>query len=242
MPPKKTTTTTKPTKAKKSTASSGSDKKKPVVQEAVPVVQEAAPVVQEAAPAAAETTATPTTSAPPNVAAPTTTVSSTQDTWSSIETRFSALNTQMNEWKTLYNSMQTELKVLHRDVTRHMKDVSKKHRRKRKVQEVDPNAPKRAPSGFAKPTLMSNELCAFLGEAPGTEMARTEVTKYLTTYIKENNLQNQANKRIIQPDAKLTALLNVSETDEVTYFNLQKYMKVHFPKQSKPVEPVAVSS
>ena len=97
----------------------------------------------------------------------------------------------------------------------------------------DPNAPKRAPSGFAKPTLMSNELCAFLGEAPGTEMARTEVTKYLTTYIKQNNLQNQANKRIILPDDKLTALLNVTDTDEVTYFNLQKYMKVHFPKQSK---------
>jgi chromatin remodeling complex protein RSC6 len=233
MPPKKTTPQ-KSTKAKKSIDSSSSAKKKPVVQESAPVVQESAPVVQE-------TTATPTTPAPPNVVSSTisstavqTTVSSTDDSWSSIETRFSALNTQMVEWKTLYNSMQTELKVLHRDVTRHMKDVSKKHRRKRKVQEVDPNAPKRAPSGFAKPTLMSNELCAFLGEAPGTEMARTEVTKYLTTYIKENNLQNQANKRIILPDDKLTALLNVTPTDEVTYFNLQKYMKVHFPKQSKP--------
>tara|TARA_Y100000590_G_scaffold55136_1_gene57716 strand:- start:9275 stop:9979 length:705 start_codon:yes stop_codon:yes gene_type:complete len=226
MPTKKPTTQ-KQTKAKKSTSSSGSGKKK---------------VVQKTA----ASTATPTTPAPPQVEPPITTepsnvssttvqtsTSSTEDSWSSIESRFATLNTQMVEWKTLYNTMQTELKVLHRDVTRHMKEVSKRNRRRRKVQEVDPNAPKRAPSGFAKPTLMSNELCAFLGEEPGTEMARTEVTKYLTTYIKQNNLQNQTNKRIIQPDAKLTALLNVSDTDEVTYFNLQKYMKVHFPKQSK---------
>ena len=43
---------------------------------------------------------------------------------------------------------------------------------------------KKEPSGFAKPTLISNELCDFLSKPNGTEMARTEVTKYLTQYIK----------------------------------------------------------
>ena len=90
--------------------------------------------------------------------------------------------------------------------------------------------PKRAPSGFAKPALISKELCSFLGQPEGTEMARTEVTKHLTSYIKEHNLQDSVNKRKIVPDAKLKKLLNLSPSDEVTYFNLQKYMKVHFPK------------
>ena len=63
-------------------------------------------------------------------------------------------------------------------------------------------------------------------------MARTEVTKYLTQYIKNNSLQDQENRRKIVPDAKLKTLLNVKDSDEVTYFNLQKYMKVHFPKSA----------
>ena len=62
-------------------------------------------------------------------------------------------------------------------------------------------------------------------------MARTEVTKYLTKYIKEHNLQDEANRRKILPDNSLQKLLNVGTDDEVTYFNLQKYMKVHFPKK-----------
>ena len=63
-------------------------------------------------------------------------------------------------------------------------------------------------------------------------MARTEVTKYLTTYIKQHDLQDSANRRKILPDDSLKKLLNVGKEDEVTYFNLQKYMKVHFPKKN----------
>ena len=62
------------------------------------------------------------------------------------------------------------------------------------------NAIKRKPSGFAKPTVISDELCFFLGKPNGTEMARTEVTKYITQYIKENNLQSVENKKKIIPD------------------------------------------
>ena len=87
-------------------------------------------------------------------------------------------------------------------------------------------------SGFAKPTAVSVELCKFMGLKDGTEVARTEVTKFLTTYIKENNLQNAENKRVIVPDKKLASLLNVGKKDELTYFNLQKYMKPHFVSSS----------
>ena len=151
------------------------------------------------------------------------------DIWESIETQFTSLTTRLNEFKNLYTSINTDLRKLQRDVQRNLKEVARKNRRRRTM-PVDPSRPKRSPSGFAKPALISDELCDFLGQPNGTEMARTEVTKHLTAYIKSKNLQENANKRRINPDAKLSKLLNVGPNDEVTYFNLQKYMKVHFPK------------
>ena len=145
----------------------------------------------------------------------------------SIETEFLSLATRLQELKTLQSSIVSDLKKLHKTVHRHMKENSKKNKKRK---NLDPNRPKRAPSGFAKPALISSELCSFLGKPEGTEMARTEVTKYLTQYIKEHKLQDEANRRKILPDKPLQQLLNVGKGDEVTYFNLQKYMKVHFPK------------
>ena len=121
-------------------------------------------------------------------------------------------------------------------MAKYSKELNKKGRKKR---VEDPNKPKRAPSGFAKPSLISNELCSFLGKPNGTQMARTEVTKYLTQYIKQHNLQDQANRRRIVPDSPFQQLLNVPTDAEVTYFNLQKYMKVHFPKQEATPEVIA---
>lgn len=85
-------------------------------------------------------------------------------------------------------------------------------------------------SGFATPTKISNELCTFMGVQSGTEVARTEVTKYLSKYIKDHSLQDSKNRRVILPDKKLGKLLNVGKSDSVTYFNIQKYMKPHFTK------------
>jgi len=110
---------------------------------------------------------------------------------------------------------------------KYLKEVSKKSRRRRAPPAEGDK--KRAPSGFAKPALISNDLCSFLGKPQGTEMARTEVTKFLTSYIKEHDLQDPENRRRIRPDKALQKLLNTTTKDEVTYFNLQKYMKVHFP-------------
>ena len=83
----------------------------------------------------------------------------------------------------------------------------------------------RPPSGFAKPTLLSDELCNFLNLPSKTMLARTDVTRKLNAYIKENNLQRPDNKKFIVPDAKLTELLNLKDSDELSYFNLQRYMK-----------------
>jgi chromatin remodeling complex protein RSC6 len=103
-------------------------------------------------------------------------------------------------------------------------------RRRRAPTVVDENAPKKAPSGIVKPTNISDEMCTFMGKPPGTQLARTEVTKYITGYIKQHNLQDSVSKRNINPDAQLKSLLDIPEGEILTYFNLQKYMKVHFPK------------
>ena len=88
----------------------------------------------------------------------------------------------------------------------------------------------RRPSGFVTPTRISDELAQFLKVPAGTLLARTEVSKLINGYIRSNNLHDANNGRVINPDAKLRKLLNVKPTDEVTYFNLQKYMKPHFAR------------
>ena len=137
--------------------------------------------------------------------------------------------TRLSEFKTLYTGITSDLRRLQKNMNKYIREANKRSRRPK---NSDPNRAKRPPSGFAKPALISNELCSFLGVESGTEMARTEVTKHLTTYIKEHNLQDQENKRKILPDSALQKLLNVTPSDEVTYFNLQKFMKVHFPKSA----------
>lgn len=101
---------------------------------------------------------------------------------------------------------------------------------KKKKREVDPDAPPRAPSGFAKPARLSAELAKFLGVSKDTEVARTDVTKQITAYVKANELQDPANKRIILCDPALQKLLNPPPGAEVTFFTLQTHLKHHFVK------------
>lgn len=165
--------------------------------------------------------------APAPTPAPTQTSTSGQITeWSDIESQFSNIAARLKEFREFQTSLTSDVRLLQKNVQRFLKETARKNKRRSKPAEG--KAP-RAPSGFAKPALISTALCTFLNKPKGTEMARTEVTKFLTTYIKEHNLQDPENKRRILPDKKLGKLLNAG-SNEVTYFNLQKYMKVHFPK------------
>lgn len=141
-----------------------------------------------------------------------------------------------DSFKTITNNLSTiasNLKSLVGDVKKLEKRVSKDLREAKKSKKKGKSStgekPKRAPSGFAKPSDISEELCNFLGVPLGKQMARTEVTKHVTQYIKDQGLQNPENKRHILPDQKLKALLGATDDEEVTYFNLQKFMKHHFP-------------
>lgn len=132
-----------------------------------------------------------------------------------------------------------ELRKLEKRVQKELREA-KKGRRRRKVQEGGEKA-KRAPSGFAKPSELSSELCGFLGVESGTLMARTEVTKHITKYIRDHELQDPSYKRRILCDKPLGNLLNVGSNDEVTYFNLQSFMKPHFPKSASSLASSATA-
>ena len=118
------------------------------------------------------------------------------------------------------------MNLLQKRVIKDQKAAAKKSSGRAK-KPVDPNKP---PSGFAKPGPISKELASFLNLPHDTMIARTDVTKKITEYCKEHNLQNANDKRVITPDTKLKKLLNVSNKETLTFFNLQKYMKVHYPK------------
>ena len=133
----------------------------------------------------------------------------------------------------LISSLKAEYRTLEKKWTRELKTAQKQSsKRKRK-------AGNRAPSGFVKPTRISDELAKFLEKPSGSEMARTEVTRDINKYIRTHNLQDKENGRKINPDSKLATLLKLKKTDELTYFNLQRYMSPHFAKASKDVVTVS---
>lgn len=181
-----------------------------------PVVKAAAPVVTETVPV--ETA--------PVVEEP---VSTVFGQFSDFMAKLQAVSASMS-------SLRTEFRGIERQVTRELKAAAKINaKRKRKTGN-------RAPSGFVKPTLISNELASFLGKPEGTEMARTEVTREINSYIREHKLQDKDNGRKIIPDTKLNKLLKIKKGEELTYFNLQKYMSPHFAKASDKAAAAAAAA
>jgi len=151
------------------------------------------------------------------------------DVESVISNKFSDFSDKLQEFASLHSSIKGEFKLLEKIVKRELKSLVKSSLKRRR-------SGNKKPSGFVKPTPLSDELCAFLDQPSGTEMARTAVTKEINKYIQANELKDKSNGRIILPDAKLTKLLKIGPNDDqLTYFNLQKYMSHHFPKQPKPV-------
>jgi chromatin remodeling complex protein RSC6 len=124
----------------------------------------------------------------------------------------------------------TSLRELNRQVIRERKEVEKVVKKMNKGHRKKRKGGNKSPGGFTKPAPLSVMMCNFLNVSEGTELARTEVTRRVNAYVKNNNLQNPSNKKQIIPDENLKSLLNLQDTDELTYFNLQRYMKGHFLK------------
>ena len=141
----------------------------------------------------------------------------------SMGDQFVSLLGQLTTLRSQLTAVTSQVRALAKRADREVKQAAKSAKRKRK-------AGNRAPSGFVKPTKISGELAKFLGKPKGTEMARTEVTREINGYIRAHKLQDPQNGRRILPDAKLKKLLKLTDKDELTYFNLQRYMSPHFAK------------
>ena len=152
-----------------------------------------------------------------NVASESTTEVSFVENFNEFMAKLQTITVQMG-------ALKTEFRTLEKRAVREYKAAQKvQAKRKRKSSN-------RSPSGFVKPTLISNELATFLNKPIGTEMARTEVTREINGYIRAHSLQDKTNGRKINPDKSLATLLKINNGEELTYFNLQRFMSPHFAK------------
>lgn len=154
----------------------------------------------------------------------------------SLLSDYTNLSLKCQQAAAILSSMKKELLALEKKTNRVLRTI-KKTSGKRKAKSGN-----KQPSGFTKATPISPELAKFLGKTPDTEMARTDVTKEINSYIRAHNLQDPQNGRKINPDKALSTLLRIKAGDELTYFNLQRFMSPHFPKSAAALAAAASSA
>lgn len=118
-------------------------------------------------------------------------------------------------------------------VKRELRSKGKRHRKDPKdmsPEELKVYEARRANNAFLKLRPLSDELCTFMGLPSKSQKSQTDVTKFVATYVKTHNCFDPNFKRRILPDQKLAKLLRAKDKEEVTYLNLQKFLKVHFLK------------
>jgi len=179
-----------------------------------------------AAPAAAPAPVTASAAVP--AAAAEATVSAAEPEEVRLETEAKSITARLLAVRETVSELISEAKRLEKKAAKVQKLADK--RRRRKVVEGEPGKPARV-SIFQVPTGLTPELCTFMGRPAGSLESRSNVTKFITKYVSDNNLKN---KHDINADAKLLKLLRLTKEDKLTYFNLQKYLNVHYLKTEKP--------
>jgi chromatin remodeling complex protein RSC6 len=145
-----------------------------------------------------------------------------------LETEAKSITARLLAVRETVSELISEAKRLEKKAAKVQKLADK--RRRRKAVEGEAGKPARV-SIFQVPTGLTPELCAFMGRPAGSLESRSNVTKFITKYVSDNNLKN---KHDINADAKLLKLLRLNKEDKLTYFNLQKYLNVHYLKADKP--------
>lgn len=145
---------------------------------------------------------------------------------STVDILFEKLQQQFSDSNQILKTLHNNLKILQKEVLKERKELIKKSNKIKKKKK------KTNLSGFAVPTKITNELAEFLHLDNDIEISRTDVTSLICKYIKENNLQNPDNKKIIIPDERLKKLFKgyLGEEDKLEFFNIQSYLKYHFIK------------
>lgn len=187
------------------------------------------PVVKKTTAAATPAAKAPEPVAPVKKAAPAPAVTKAVEPVATEETSTVAEVSALSKLEEKLNAVSALLK----EVTVELKAAKKENERMRKI--VEKTESKRAkarsnPNGFAKPAKITDDLCDFLAVARGTLISRTDVTRKINAYIKEHNLNKPENKRFILPDVKLRKILGTKADEEISYFQLQKYISRSFVK------------
>ena len=187
------------------------------------VSKKSAKTVVEPTPAPVEPTPAP---APPVVPTPVEPVVKAPPALTEFDysVEISELQGNLKNALTIIKGLVSHVSKLEKRINRDRKIVEKKLRTK-------PRRTSTGLNGFSKPGPVSDELRSFLSMGKDDLIARTEVTKKITTYCQEKGLQKESDKRVILADKALTKLLRLPKGEDLTYFNLQKYMKVHFPNK-----------
>jgi chromatin remodeling complex protein RSC6 len=198
---------------------------------AAPKAEQKAPktkVAKTVTPAKAEVTV-PTVAAPAVEAAAAPAVSS--------EAQLIALADTL---KSLSADLSTRVREAVKAVQEAAKSAKREARDSKKKKKVDPATmtpeqraaweKRRANNAFLVQRPLTEELCHFMGLKAGETRSQTQVTKFISEYVKKHSCFDPSFKRRILPNAALAKLLRVSDKDEVTYLNLQSFLKVHFVK------------
>ena len=145
-----------------------------------------------------------------------------------IDTLFEQLDQlviQLSAVKNRITAIQHDMKQVDKNIKKQLKGMKREAVQKKAKSD-------RQPSGFAKPCQVTKELCEFMNKEEGTEIARTDVTRALVSYIKQHKLENEHNSKFISPDETLKSLLQLEDGEELTYFTIQKHMNHHFAKKT----------
>jgi chromatin remodeling complex protein RSC6 len=177
----------------------------------------------------------PAAPAPVTTPAPTTTTTtSTTDSTPSTETSFAdEVASLQKELKAVRDAASAALDVLKRVVKRAAQDVKEARKNKRRARAEPAEGEVRKPSNFEKPVPITDELSAFLGGGKNNQMSRKDVNSAIHKYIKDKGL---GKGQVVTPDAALRKLLGVAESDNLTIFNIQTYMKRHYIKPAAPAK------
>jgi chromatin remodeling complex protein RSC6 len=150
------------------------------------------------------------------------------------------LSTLTEQLKTLSSEFTTKVRDVVKAIQEASKVAKKEQRDSKKKRKINPAdmtpeqrkawEARRANNAFLVEKPLTSELCSFMGLPTGSKRSQTQVTKFISDYVKSHSCFDPTFKRRILPNAALAKLLRVDDKTEVTYLNLQKFLKVHFVK------------
>jgi chromatin remodeling complex protein RSC6 len=223
-----------------------------IVAAPTPVVAAPAPKVEakeskaKAEPKAEKATKTKAEKATPAKAEVTVPTVATPSAEPVVATPSVSSETQLAALAETLKALSTDLSTRVRDAVKAVQEAAKSAKREardsKKKKKVDPATmtteqraaweKRRANNAFLVQRPLTDELCHFMGLKSGETRSQTQVTKFISEYVKTHSCFDPSFKRRILPNAALAKLLRVGDKDEVTYLNLQSFLKVHFIKSA----------